>query len=241
MSLRTSFAAAGGSVIGRDHAALGRNNQDAFALLAREDLAIAVVADGCSSGGSSEVGAKLGARWIARALSCSAPVMETPESLACGLGSALAVWLDTQLQGLAGPARAAEIADLWLFTFLAAVVTPRHAVVLGIGDGLFAADAQVRALDAGPDNAPPYAAYALLERRLPPEVQLHLACAPEDIDALVVATDGLLPCPEALPRLAADPALLKNPFVAQRRLSVLSRERRLGDDCSVGVLRRVEG
>lgn len=55
----------GGCVIGREHLGsgnvfLGKNGQDAFAILKRPNFMVAAVADGCSSGPASEVGAQLG-------------------------------------------------------------------------------------------------------------------------------------------------------------------------------------
>src|SRR5690606_22784578 len=63
-----SFDIAAASVIGREHARAGRNNQDAFSLLAQGEVLAAVVADGCGSGAHSEVGAQLGARCVAQAV-----------------------------------------------------------------------------------------------------------------------------------------------------------------------------
>lgn len=62
--MKDAFEIAGGTVAGRDHVACGRNNQDAFAWHQDERCTIAVVADGCSEGLHSEVGAKLLARII---------------------------------------------------------------------------------------------------------------------------------------------------------------------------------
>ena len=62
--ISTRFFATCGSVTGREHARLGRNNQDGVALAARDGLLVAVVTDGCSSGKWSEVGARLAARWL---------------------------------------------------------------------------------------------------------------------------------------------------------------------------------
>src|SRR5205085_10298143 len=66
MGLRFEYAAA--SVIGHEHARAGRNNQDAFCVDVSEAGWIAVVADGCSSGGASEVGARIGARLLVKAI-----------------------------------------------------------------------------------------------------------------------------------------------------------------------------
>ena len=56
------FELAAGSIRGREHLRLGRNNQDAYAILSNEQYTVAVVCDGCGSGQHSEVGAQIGAR-----------------------------------------------------------------------------------------------------------------------------------------------------------------------------------
>ena len=62
------FEYAIGSIIGRNHVLAGKNNQDAYRIVANEKFIIAVMCDGCGSGKHSEVGAKLGARVVSNAL-----------------------------------------------------------------------------------------------------------------------------------------------------------------------------
>lgn len=59
--MNSKFAVTGGSVIGRNHALMGKNNQDAYKYLSNNQLTLAVVCGGCGSCPHSEVGAKL---WI---------------------------------------------------------------------------------------------------------------------------------------------------------------------------------
>ena len=60
----SAFEVAGGTVIGTDHLAVGRPNQDAYAFRAEGRCLAAVVCDGCGSGARTEVGAALGARLV---------------------------------------------------------------------------------------------------------------------------------------------------------------------------------
>ena len=62
------FEVAGGSVTGTAHGRAGRNNQDAWAVRSGPEGGVAIVADGCGSGESSEVGARLGAALLAEGL-----------------------------------------------------------------------------------------------------------------------------------------------------------------------------
>ena len=48
--MKIPFQLAAGSIRGREHLRLERNNQDAYATLRNEQYAIAVVCDGCGSG-----------------------------------------------------------------------------------------------------------------------------------------------------------------------------------------------
>src|SRR6185436_1203362 len=64
-SWSAGFAVATGTVTGREHLRLRRNNQDGLAVRVQPARIVAVVCDGCSAGGSNEVGARLGAGWTA--------------------------------------------------------------------------------------------------------------------------------------------------------------------------------
>src|SRR5256885_1414853 len=61
----SGFMTMAGSVTGREHRRALRDGQDGFAIVARPRLTAAIVTDGCSSGKMSEVGARLGAAWLA--------------------------------------------------------------------------------------------------------------------------------------------------------------------------------
>src|SRR5262245_15981344 len=130
----TPWRAAAGSVSGREHRRLGRNNQDAARVRWAGDRLVAVVADGCSMGRASEVGAQLGAAWIAGWL-LGAPLQD----VAIDLGNALDRFLGGLLAELPEPPASAA-ADLLLFGFLALVIDGDRATILGLGDGVFQLD-----------------------------------------------------------------------------------------------------
>src|SRR5688500_2517928 len=60
------FVAAAGSIVGRDHVRVHKNNQDGFAIAGHGEILVAAVTDGCGSSKFSEVGARLAAAWLAR-------------------------------------------------------------------------------------------------------------------------------------------------------------------------------
>ena len=153
------------SVRGRDHLRLALNNQDAAAAYVRDDVLVAVVADGCSAGASSEVGARFAAAWLSRWV----PRLVRAEEPA-------RVWIDVVsralLAALSPMARALSpshddlrlaVHDFLLFSFLVIVVERERTVVFGAGDGIYAIDGAPVVLDPGPENAPAYISYALLD------------------------------------------------------------------------------
>lgn len=237
--LRDRFAAYAGSVRGREHARTLRNNQDCAIASVHGEVAVAVVCDGCSSGPSSEVGARFAATWLARNLptyvrdDAQAWVDDATAGLLDAIG-AIARSLSPEPETLA-----ITVHDFLLFAFLAAVVTPERAVVFGAGDGVVASRDRRLVLDAGPDNAPRYLSYALLQPGAP-GVTVHVDAPASAHDAIVIATDGAADI-EALFDFACDDRSLKNASFLQKRLVVLAEnERRLHDDTSIAVIRRKE-
>jgi hypothetical protein len=67
-TIEETLRVASAVVTGARHLRSSRNGQDAAVTLVAGEVAVAVVCDGCSSGASSEVGARLGATLVARAL-----------------------------------------------------------------------------------------------------------------------------------------------------------------------------
>lgn len=217
---------------GREHLRLHRNNQDAVAVAASGEALVLVVADGCSAGRRSEVGAQLGAELIARHW------LAHPEP--AGIGPALDEFLGSLLGRLGGGP--ALVADLLLFSFLAARISSERTTVLGLGDGLLQLGDERRCLSAGPHNAPPYAAYrlldpALLERPVETELVLHFDRASPLQSPLILGTDGVLEIQGELDGWLADPALHKNPHHLGRRLRQAAAQRHgLLDDTSLAIL-----
>ncbi|MDB4936499.1 MAG: hypothetical protein JWP87_3471 [Labilithrix sp.] len=233
MTLSRAFVVAAGSVTGREHRRAERDGQDGHAVVVTDEILAVVVTDGCSSGRKSEIGARIGAAWIATLVEqrfhgddCLAAVAEVTRELLVRL-EVLARSLDA-----AGEVTAARVDEALLFTFLAAVVTPHTTIVFGIGDGVVLVDEVVTVLDPGPDNAPPYVAYALLGARI--ETRVHFAANTSDVDLVAIATDGITDIAD----LAADPRYERNPSLLRKRLVVLSDRGAFSDDATLGVVRR---
>lgn len=252
MTLSGNFVALAGGVTGRDHRRAERDGQDGHAVVATDDVVAAVVTDGCSSGRSSEIGARLGAAWIATLVEqrfrgrgrheggpgddARAAAAEVADDLLARL-EVLARSLDP-----AGEVSRARVGEALLFGFLAAVVTPAITIVFGIGDGIVLVDGALTVLDPGPENAPPYVAYGLLGTRMTTttrtRMRVHFVGPTAGVRLVTVATDGLVPLGDALATLAADPRYERNPSLLRKRLVVLSDRGTFSDDATVAVVRR---
>lgn len=246
---RPRYAVATASHPGREHRRLLGNNQDALALRTSEEALVVVVTDGCSMGRRSEVGATLGAQFIAGWL-LEHGRAETPEDarqIGARLGLAIDAFLTQLLSSLgeAGDRRArlTLIAELFLFTFLAARVDAERTLLFGLGDGYFRVGEAATTLAAGAGNAPPYAAYRLLDpgelegAALPREVELHAFQPTPTALPLIVATDGAAEIAAELPVWLADPVLPKNPHQLGRHLRQSANQRHgLADDTTLAIV-----
>lgn len=251
MTLSGQFAAAAGSVTGREHRRAERDGQDGHALVVTDRVVAAIVTDGCSSGRRSEIGARIGAGWLAalveQRFGAIGAIGSTGEASCAARAAARDVARELlERLGLlarslhpAGDVDAARIDESLLFGFLAAVVTPSTTIVFGIGDGIVIIDREVSSIDPGPDNAPPYVAYGLLDAAAASAgPSIHFVGPTDEIDVVAVATDGLTPLVPTLAELASDPRYAINPSLLRKRLVVLSDRGTFSDDATVAVVRR---
>lgn len=234
MTLSEGLVLAAGSVTGGDHRRAERDGQDGFAVLvsAKADVVAAVVTDGCSSGRTSEVGARLGAAWIATLIEQRFSGVKDEDGARIAAKRVVDALVE-RLRDLSATlgSNAHVVGEMLLFGFLASVITENVAVVFGVGDGVASVDGVVTVIDPGPDNAPTYAAYALLGTAIEPRV-LFAGKA----DCIAVATDGV--DAKTLGELASDPRLDKNASLLKKRMNVLAAEGRFHDDATVAVIRR---
>ncbi len=240
MNTNSGLRVAAASVIGARHQRAGRNGQDAAFVWCRDAVAVAVVCDGCSSGASSEVGARLAARLFAHELGDrlvgGACVRERSiwEDARGAVARQLAPLVVVRAQpdavtthdpaapgGLAArtqPVDAARVHDLLLCTIVAAAVTARGAAAWALGDGAYACDGATHVLGPFADNEPPYLGYDLLGA---PAVA-HFEILPDDAHRIVVATDGAADLDHDL-GVFAGPTLTAHPDGLRRRLAQLAR------------------
>jgi len=193
--MNTVFDIAAGSVIGREHRRIGRNNQDAYVVQANFDRTIAVVCDGCGSCSHSEVGAQLGARWMMayldRQWQREASCLSDPD-----------FWQDLQQELLAhirhlatglGSDLAAIVRDYFLFTIVGAIITPETTVLFSLGDGVAMLNDEVLMQGTIANNRPPYLAYALFpDQFVLADIQFQIyRRSTATVNTLMIGSDGV--------------------------------------------------
>src|SRR5690242_4452666 len=150
-----TITAAGAAVTGARHLRAARNGQDAAAIWVGDGAAAAVVCDGCGSGTSSEVGARLGARLAISAIAARLAAGVRPGALWDGVRAEVVASLARLVDAMSGD-REAAIRDHWLFTIVAAAVCRDEVCVWAIGDGAYRlAPGALRELGPFADNQPP--------------------------------------------------------------------------------------
>jgi protein phosphatase 2C-like protein len=210
-----TISAASAAVTGARHVRVARNGQDAAASWVGEGAGAIVVCDGCGSGASSEVGARLGAQLVIGAIAARLARGERPGALWSGVRAEVTQVIAQLAEALPGQ-RAIAIRDHFLFTIVAAAVAGDEVCVWAIGDGGYAVGDRVCVLGPFEDNQPPYLAYDLLGM---PQVA-HVEASDARAGSVMVATDGA-----AELGLAAliDARTLAHPDGLRRRLAVLAR------------------
>jgi hypothetical protein len=243
VAMTGEFEIAGGTVTGREHVTIGRNNQDAFCWSATPEATVAVVADGCGSGRYSEVGAQLGARLLTEALRSCVRRFDRQEP-AAALES-IRVQLLQRLGRLArgmGGSFSQVVGEYFLFTVQGFVIAPHLTTVFGLGDGLVSVNGGQRRLIA-PNNAPAYIGYGLLrdaESAAAPRFDLHAIVPTPDVQSVLVGTDGVGEAP-AIAEFWTDDRYYANPYNVGRRFVQWNRAHKPGllpDDTTLVVARR---
>jgi hypothetical protein len=243
-----AFEVAGGTVAGREHVAAGRNNQDAFCWSAAAEATVAVVADGCSSGPHSEVGAQVGARLLTAALRDRALRFEVEDP--ARVLEDIRIDVLAQLRALAqamGGRLSQVVSDYFLFTSLGFVVGPQTATVFGIGDGVVGINGGLRRLTA-PRNEPAYLGYGLVDSSFADEdvrFVVYDQRPAAEAQVILVGTDGVGDLAEAgdgaIAEFWTSDRFFANPYVAGRRLTQWKRTVSLPDDTTLVVARRGRG
>jgi protein phosphatase 2C-like protein len=217
--MSNTIRASGAAVTGARHLRMARNGQDAVATWIGDGAAAAVVCDGCGSGASSEVGARLGVQLVIAALAARLTRGARPDTVWSGVRDEVVTALVRLVDAMAGD-RETVIREHLLFTVVAAAVARDGASVWAIGDGAYQlAPGALRVLGPFADNQPPYLGYELLGA--PPAA--HVEALDAAAGRLVVASDGIAELGGTVLDELIAPRTLAHPDGLRRRLARLAR------------------
>lgn len=253
MDILQMFDLADGTIIGQRHRETARNNQDASLVLRAKDGMVAVVADGCSSGKYSEVGARMGVQLTARSVADRIDCLNICKNsqnefdvVAIEIAHRLKSWVDMyRLFGaLSEEERCGLVRDHLLFTIVGVAITGKKLYLFNIGDGLVVVNGEIIRFGPFPDNAPPYIAYDLVSEYIDKDLialsrRFKLREFPiEDVESIMIGTDGLADFMERadclvngknelvgpVTQFVTDDKYFKNPDNVRRRLAIVNRE-----------------
>ena len=200
------FESCAGSITGTDHKKplLWKNNQDAFRVVEKDDVLIAVVADGCGSGKYSEMGARMGINlvtgFLLREFAYGFPYrfVGDPQALATRLEKVrvgVSAQLAHFLRFIEPESRSQFVNDHLLFTLLTLIITGTTTFIAGIGDGVYAVNGEVKQVGPFEKNEPPYLAYGdLVKSSIAPELckfVVHECIPTVELTSACIGTDGV--------------------------------------------------
>lgn len=198
------FETAVGSVTGRDHLLAGKNNQDAYILSMKDDLIIAIVADGCSDSykaghiSRNEAGAQIGVRLLERSIRFNMHLMKKSAAFFWEVVRQNLLNNIKQIAICMGGELKEIVCNYFLFTCVGAIISSEKTWIFSVGDGVYCINGEMKNLGPFPGNAPPYIAYSLLDTSLinqdPTKLSfsVNLEADTENISSILIGTDGVL-------------------------------------------------
>lgn len=144
------------------------NNQDAVVVLSDDDTFVGVVCDGCSAEPHAEVGAKLGARILAKTVMQESK-KKSPFSWSDVTNKTLASLekIGRMLDSSDGGSYDAVVREFFLFTAVVVVVHRNECRIGLCGDGVVVLDGEVHVHESSIPNTPPYCGHALTSTQGP--------------------------------------------------------------------------
>lgn len=237
--MKNVFQLATGTIIGREHQRLGKNNQDAFHTLTHEDYAIAVVCDGCGSGLHSEVGATIGAKLIVETIAQKLKDGLDQPYFWDNLRLELLSQIKTIVNILTQEKNITEfIYNYCLFTLVGVIITPLKTVIFAIGDGIILVNNQLTEIEKFANNAPPYLAYGLCNYPELSQFKIYHELDTKEVESILIGTDGVHDLILAenrnfpgknekighISQFWLQDSYFKNPDLIRRKLNLINRE-----------------
>lgn len=218
---------AGASIAGSDHTMPGKpgykNNQDAYYIYSSDRITIGIVADGCGSGVSSEVGSQIGVRLLGEIIRTTLDrgSMLDWDRIRMALLGQISV-----LASAMGESLSTTVGDYFLFSVVGYVITPTETHIYYCGDGIYVVDGVVTQIGPFPDNAPPYVSYGLLGEL--GSILHTVSLSTDSITSIAVGTDGtdcIRELDSTLESWTSTDAVFSNPDVLRRRLAMMNLEK----------------
>ncbi|HEY9701311.1 MAG TPA: protein phosphatase 2C domain-containing protein [Allocoleopsis sp.] len=184
-----NFQIAAGTIIGKYHTRLGKNNQDAYYTFQSNSLTIAIVADGCGSGKNTEVGAKLAVKLLGEILVKrlenypNADFWSEVQQDLLELIQVLAVNMGDNLSQI--------VIDYFLFTLIGVIITEEITTIFSLGDGIIILNDKITQLGPFPHNAPPYFAYNLIPHYQKYDFKINHQLPTDQVQSILIGTDGV--------------------------------------------------
>ena len=198
-----NFEIAAGSVVGRDHRRVGKNNQDAYLFKNFGDSIVGLVSDGCGSVKRSEFGSQALVRITLNVIGAYLPLLEGYNNTD---DTRFIFWTLVRERILEDLSKVAcsmsrdevfALNEYMLATLLGFIIGPKKTYLFSIGDGEIYLNGKLIKTGSFPDNAPPYIAYGLLgeKQKFFSEDMLNFSIDAEletsELESLLIGTDGL--------------------------------------------------
>ncbi len=231
------FEVASGTVIGRHHSTVGKNNQDSYYSYAQEGFTLGVVCDGCGSGCHSEVGAQLGVRLVGQAL---AQQLQHNQSVNW---EELREFILQQIRCISETLAITNslgqiLREYFFFTIVGVVITPTDTTIFSLGDGVIALNGNIKEIGPFPDNAPPYITDELLEGSKGINFNIEFQLPTDKVESIMIGTDGVADLMNAekytiagktekvgnIAQFWQDDRYFNNPDMLRRKLSLINRQ-----------------
>lgn len=172
------------SVIGSSHYKLYYNNQDAYSFYQSENCIVGIVADGCGSGGNSEVGSRLGVDFVVNF--CKQNFENQPFNIDL-LKNALVEYLRNIVKNQETSEELEFIENYLFFTLFGFIIQPDKTCIFHSGDGLYQINDKEVIIEQ--NNRPNYIAKNLISGKAIIQTEY---IETKNLQQLLIATDGLM-------------------------------------------------
>jgi hypothetical protein len=242
-----TFEVTSGTIMGREHSKVGKNNQDGLAVVDNGESLIGVICDGCGSSPHSEVGAKIAAKIIATSLS-RVPFPQTALISAQKAIHELLPRMGPSIRDDGKSSSRQTVSDYFLFTCVGFFIDADSYFTFICGDGVIQVNEDISVFTSGENNTPDYLGYTVGQNDLAtPKFQISYEGATVDLRNILIGCDGVIDIIKHEKRKApgvkdeigpisqfwTSDRFFKNPATVQHRLNLMSRSVSIHDEAGL--------